>query len=40
MAVPLSPSGGVWTGLNSDFAVVKNFWWVGRLKLFLYQNWP
>ena len=40
VAVPLSPSGGVWTGQNSDFAVVKIFWWVGRLKLFLYQNWP
>ena len=40
MAVPLSPSGGVWTGQNSDFAVVKNFSWAGRLKLFLHQNWP
>ena len=40
MAVPLSPSGGVWTGQNSDFAVVKNFWWVDRPKLSLHQNWP
>ncbi len=40
MAVPLSPSGGVWTGQNSDFAVVKKFWWVDRPKLFLHQNWP
>ena len=40
VAVPLSPSGGVWTGQNSDFAVVKNFWWVDRPKLSLHQNWP
>ena len=40
VAVPISPSGGVWTGQNSDFAIVKDFWWGGGPKLFSHQNWP